>query len=185
MPSNGQLMLRRLLPETASSSMAKTRKSRTSKTQNQPTNILVPVDFSPVSRFALIHAASVVNKSSRIILLHVIGPADESNPGISITQARERLSEFCKNDGVIAPELIAFDVRNGTPFREILQYVEENDVAMIVLGVHASPFLDGIALGHTVDRVSRYAPCPVLLVREKDGTVITSKRAVRKHARIP
>ena len=59
-------------------------------------------------------------------------------------------------------------MRTGAPFQEILAAAEENNIEMIVLGVNESGPLAGIELGHTIDRVLRYARCPVLLVRQSE-----------------
>jgi nucleotide-binding universal stress UspA family protein len=146
--------------------------------RNRPKQILVPVDFSRASTKALDHAMGLAGDASRIILLHVVEPAAKENRDVAraIDAAKQTLASFWRADSITAPELIKLDVRSGMAFSEILDCAGENDVAMIVLGVHDCGPLGAIALGHTVDRVSRYASCPVLLVPE-EGAHLRAARA--------
>ena len=186
MESNGQLVHGHFQDALLSSRHDMTKQARLQRAHTDELGtILVPIDFSSASQNALRQAAAVARDSSRIILLHVIAPAPTDDLAIrkSTDAAERKLGDFCKSDGLVAPELIQSHVRNGTPFREIVQFAEENNVAMIVLGVHESaPPFGGIALGHTIDRVSRYAPCPVLLVREGNGNSRGARNAsLRAH----
>jgi nucleotide-binding universal stress UspA family protein len=141
--------------------------------------ILVPVDFSASSRRALKQALGLAGDPARVILLHVVAPASNEDVDLAgaIANARQKLKQFCESDGIAAPESIQLDVRSGPPFREILDCARQNSVEMIVLGVDGSSPVSGVTLGHTADRVSRYAKCPVLLVREGDTDFAASKKA--------
>jgi nucleotide-binding universal stress UspA family protein len=141
--------------------------------------ILVAIDFSPPSRRALKHALGLADNTSRVILLHVLQRDPDSDVDLAnaIADARQKLKQLCSSDGVVAPELIEPAVRSGAPFREILACAKENETEMIILGVDQSSILGGVTLGHTADRVSRYAKCPVLLVREEDVDLTASKKA--------
>lgn len=163
------------------------RHDMTNKTQlrairsNHPKTILVPIDFSAASTKALSQAEALAGDSSRIILLHVVTPTAQNNAELAalIETAKRKLSAFANGNSTLAPESIRSQARSGTPFREILQCAKEKNAEMIVLAVDGSDSLGGIALGHTVDRVSRYAPCPVLLVREHDAKSGATAAALR------
>lgn len=179
MPSYPQSLHSRLCSQIIGLSVAKTLKPRMQKrSRNHPKRILVPTDFSPATRRALGKALNLAGDTSHIILLHVVAqPAKEDvDLASEIDSAKHELARFCQGDGIVTPELIKLDVRTGVPFREILDCAEENDVEMIVLAVHDSATFGQIALGHTVDRVSRYARCPVLLVRENYVNLASKKR---------
>jgi nucleotide-binding universal stress UspA family protein len=159
--------------------MAKTVKPKVQKrTHDRPKRILVPTDFSAASHRALSKAVALGGDGSCIVLLHVIVPATRKDGDLAseLASARDKLAQFCQSDGLAATELISFEVRPGAPFREILDCAKENHVEMIVLGVHDSAAFGRLALGHTVDRVSRYATCPVLLVRESDVDLSPKER---------
>ena len=140
--------------------------------------ILVAIDFSASSRRALKHALGLAGNATRVILLHVLQMEPDSDVDLAnaIADARQKLKQLCASDGVVAPELIKLMVRSGAPFREILACAKENETEMIILGVDQSSTLGGVSLGHTADRVSRYAKCPVLLVREDDVELTASKK---------
>ena len=53
----------------------------------------------------------------------------------------------------------------GTPWQEIVRAADELQVTLIVIGSHGKRSLEDILLGSTVERVSRHANCPVLVVR--------------------
>lgn len=151
---------------------------RKTKLRSPPKTILVATDLSVSSRRALKHAIGLAGEASRLILLHVVPPVATGDTDLAqtMTNARQKLKQFCESDGIAALGLIKFVVRSGPPFREILDCAKENAAEMIVLGVDKSSPLGGVALGHTADRVSRYATCPVLLVREAEVRLPASSR---------
>ena len=55
----------------------------------------------------------------------------------------------------------------GSPEKEILEEAEKWKADLIVLGSHGYGFWKRAYLGSTSDKVVRYAPCSVLIVREK------------------
>ena len=134
----------------------------------KPTNILVPLDFSAASRNAFRQALRMGKNGSRFILLHVIPPTTEKGRQRPITTAaaRRSLTSFARSGHARRVRSFRYDVRTGTPFQEILAVAQDNNVEIIVLGVDNSGPFGGLALGHTADRVSRYARCGVLLVRD-------------------
>ena len=142
-----------------------------------PKNILIPIDFSVASKHALKHALGLAGAGARIILLHVIAPSAERRRDVaSLTEAaRKSLQSFSRSAARGGDRSIRSLVRTGTPFQEILATAKENHVGLIVLAVHDSAPFGGLALGHTVERVSRYAPCPILLVREEEGDEACAK----------
>lgn len=123
------------------------------------------------------HGLGLAGNAARIILLHVIAPSAENHRDVSslIDAAKRSLHSFSKSAGLSRDRSIRSLVRTGTPFQEILATAKENHVGLIVLAVHDSAPFGGLALGHTVERVSRYAPCPILLVREDEGDQARAK----------
>jgi nucleotide-binding universal stress UspA family protein len=142
-----------------------------------PKNILIPIDFSVASKNALRHALGLASAAARIILLHVIAPSAENrSDAASLTDAAKRnLQSFVRKAARGCDRSIRSLVRTGTPFQEILATAKENRVGLIVLAVDDSAPFGGLALGHTVERVSRYAPCPILLVRQEEGDQASAK----------
>ena len=131
----------------------------------------MPIDFTAAANDAVRHAVELNGDATGVILLHVLASSAQNEgdrPG-AVDMAKEKLAGFRANCGVAGVQTAQSLVRTGTPFYEILKVAKEEQVDLIVLAVHDSAALAGLGLGHTVERVSRYAPCPVLLVREGAG----------------
>jgi nucleotide-binding universal stress UspA family protein len=56
-------------------------------------------------------------------------------------------------------------VRSGHPYREVLDYAEENKIDLISMGASGTGFGMRALFGSNADRVLRQAPCPVLIAR--------------------
>ena len=129
--------------------------------------VLVPTDFSSASKKALKHALTLTHDPRRVVVLHVIPPPlpqTRAELQSLIKGTRARLVSFSKNGSDHSIESI---VATGTPFQEILAAAKTKNAVLIVLGLDSS---DGAELGYTAERVSRYAKCAVLLLREEEAT---------------
>jgi nucleotide-binding universal stress UspA family protein len=138
--------------------------------------ILVPIDFSAISKGALPWAVFLADQfNAELVLLHV----EEKFP-IDYLLGRELLSHtmapLIKQAGADlerqAGELrkttganISAVARVGKPFQEICRAAEGLGADMIVLTTHGHTGLKHVWLGSTAERVVRHAPCPVLVVR--------------------
>ena len=114
-----------------------------------------------------------------VVLLHVVEISrSELNPAVFAsleeiqtrlddyqTRAYQRLDSLCQpfRDADIA---CTTGVRIGIPFEEILKEAELIRPDLIVVGAKAAPILGRFLLGGTAERVTRHAPCPVLVVRQ-------------------
>ena len=147
-------------------------------------NVLLPVDFSAASQTAFATALDLLGTRARIILLHVI-PISFGADAFrgSFEAAQKKLSDFAKDVSVTAEQRVESIVRAGIPFQEILTATKDHKINLIVLGIDESNPFGGLALGHTADRISRYAWCSVLLVRsdhsypDRRGSISLSKTA--------
>ena len=57
----------------------------------------------------------------------------------------------------------------GRPFEEICRLAQEIDIDLIVIATRGNTGLKHLLLGSTAERVVRYSPCPVLVVRGSDS----------------
>src|SRR5437899_1098204 len=137
--------------------------------------ILVPTDFSKHSQVALNYATAFAEKfGAELYLLHVVqdlalfipdmvtvtpplGPTVEQLTA-AVRAAFDRLVEENKLDRFPLHR----EVREGTPFYEIIRYGKENDIDLIVMGTHGHSGLAHMLLGSVAEKVVRKAPCPVL-----------------------
>lgn len=140
-------------------------------------NILVPIDFSDLSKDALPYASLLARQfDAELVLLHIVEifPID-SLLGRELThqttvplmrQAEaglERMAEkLYKASGVKA----TVAVRAGSPFAEISDAAKTGSADLIVLTTHGHTGLKHVWLGSTAERVVRHASCPVLVVGE-------------------
>jgi nucleotide-binding universal stress UspA family protein len=142
--------------------------------------ILVPIDFSRVSRSALPWARLLATQfDAEIVLLHVMEKypmdyllgAELMNETLTplLKEAEANLGRLAgglrKASGLKASGV----VRDGTPFEEICHAAKALPAELIVLTTRGFTGLKHVWVGSTAERVVRHAPCPVLAVRERLG----------------
>jgi nucleotide-binding universal stress UspA family protein len=141
--------------------------------------ILVPIDFSPPSKKALKYAVRFAEEfGGELTLLYVLEP--QSLTGcMAIPEATgfveadivaagknlRSLSASIRNRKI---ERVHWKVRAGLPSHEIVETAKELDVDLIVVATHGYTGWKHFCIGSTAERVVRAAPCPVLVVREKE-----------------
>jgi nucleotide-binding universal stress UspA family protein len=64
-------------------------------------------------------------------------------------------------------------VRVGRPVQEIVATAREKDIDLIIISTHGHTGLKHILMGSVTVIVVRYAPCPVLTVREHEHDFIS------------
>ena len=147
----------------------------------QVKRILVPVDFSDCSRKAFHYAVHFARQfNAELILLNVL--VDISSPPEMVMLEGERinalqrdaaakeLSKWRKDaDGVSVNVL----TRNGSSIHaEINEAARESNCDLIVIGNHGRSALARFFIGGNAERVVRHAPCPVLVIREREHDFI-------------
>ena len=143
--------------------------------------ILVPVDFSECSRKALRYAIPFAKQfEAEITLVHVVQypvGATEMMVGFGqiIDESKKALDAQLAEikDFVPSREIL----REGNPSVEIVRAATELDSDLIILSTHGHTGLAHVLLGSTAERVVRYAPCPVLVVREREREFIAEETA--------
>jgi nucleotide-binding universal stress UspA family protein len=144
--------------------------------------ILVAYDFSDYSELALNYGLALAQEhQAELHLLHVLPHRSISDPEIAwypnqadsvYHTAARRLHRtvpaevhlWCK---------IKNAVSEGHPYREILNYAEQNEIDLISIGAHGAGFGMRALFGSNVDRVLRQAPCPVLVARPLRPLTVT------------
>jgi nucleotide-binding universal stress UspA family protein len=66
-------------------------------------------------------------------------------------------------------------IRRGVATHEIVQAAKELDADLIIMATHGVRGWKHFGLGSTADRVARAAPCPVLVVREREREFIQQR----------
>lgn len=134
--------------------------------------ILVPFDFSEHSRAALKRALEIAEDPSQVHLVHVLSDFTPTEPGVGwgLIDDSQRLSqtmlalqeEVAKSD---ASKDVEPHVLLGDPGSSVCDLVNVLGAKLVVIGSHGRTGLARIVLGSVAERVSRLAPCPVLVVK--------------------
>lgn len=146
-------------------------------------HVLVATDFSSCAQAALQQAVSLAKKlNGRITLLHVFDlPLPyTSDPSLrDYPQMVQWLQDFKKDqekklqaaaekarqEGVDVAPLF----KEGSPSSDIVPVAEEIKADLIVIGTQGRTGLPRFLMGSVAESVSRSAPCPVLVVRDKEN----------------
>jgi universal stress protein A len=146
--------------------------------------ILVPIDFSTPCNKAFKYALGFARQfGSQIVMIHVIEPApvagleplaDEGMPRTQdeLALAEEKMQALADASPRDAHLRITSGIRRGVATHEIVEAADELDVDLIIMATHGVRGWKHFGLGSTADRVARAAPCPVLVVREREREFI-------------
>jgi len=141
--------------------------------------ILVPTDFSETSKKAVQYAVRFAEQfGCEIVLLHVIEPVtavagaplavdifpEAEEDAIAAEAELEWLATRSRNHRNSFTSV----VRIGHAPNEITKAAKELDVDLIMIATHGYTSWRHLCIGSTAERVVRTAPCPVLVVREKE-----------------
>ena len=137
--------------------------------------ILVPVDFSIYSEYALEVAANIVaEQGGEIIVLHMMGISDsvldndEAKKVFDRLQymelAKERFNEFLDKPylkGIKVKDTVA----NHKIFTELADKAEELGADLIVMGSHGVTGFKDVFVGSNTEKVVRTSEIPVLVIK--------------------
>ena len=140
--------------------------------------ILVPIDFSAQSIKALRYAVPFAEKLDAIIcLVSVVETGSFLNDlkHVPIIFSEETRAEDAKARLVILAQKeigklipVIPQVRAGKPYEEIVAAAKRLEADLIIISTHGHTGLKHALLGSTAELVVRHAPCPVLVVRERE-----------------
>jgi len=149
--------------------------------------ILVPIDFSDCSRKAVSYAIALAHqKGAEVALLYVVAPVPYCGRGDSAlfnygicepdyarldsemrSTGAEQLSKLVKEEMPSGIPITTL-VRTGFPSQEITQIAKNIWADIVVISTHGHTGLKHVFLGSVAEHVVRHAPCPVLVVRERE-----------------
>ena len=148
--------------------------------------VLAPVDFSDASEAAIQHAQEIaMTYGAEIDLLHVVEEPfypPEYGVGSPAFPTTEIIENVEKQLGDLAREKIGYEhvmieARTGSPAREILDYVSENEIDLVVLATHGRTGLNRVLLGSVAERVLRQSPKPVFVVKPDRKSLVAAPQA--------
>lgn len=141
--------------------------------------ILWPTDFGETSNEAGKYAFTLADQfAAELHALHVVQDLASSLPESAtlmasfpnsyMTQvqelAEEQLAADLPSDFAGGKEVVRV-IKVGSPLTKILDYAQDHDIDLIVMGTHGRTGLPHFLIGSVAERVVRHAPCPVLTVR--------------------
>ena len=139
-------------------------------------SILVPIDFSNCSKKALRYAVALAKEhDASLSLLYVVSTNSAiGGPGLEYVETGDVRAKAHKDLQALAEaevhgEVIAKSlVRVGSAPAEILQMATNMPADIIVISTHGRTGLTRTLLGSVTEHVVQRAPCPVLVVRERE-----------------
>ncbi|RBI59837.1 universal stress protein [halophilic archaeon] len=139
--------------------------------------ILIPTDGSKSVQQAISHGINLANLTGATI--HGLYVLDKST-FVRLPEAQIfMMEEALEKEGEQALEDIESQaaqneidaitsIKEGIPYEVILEYADDNDIDLIVMGTHGRSGLDRVLLGSVTAKVIRQAEIPVLLKRIAD-----------------
>jgi universal stress protein A len=148
--------------------------------------ILVPIDFSDCSQKALQYALPLAREhGAAIALVYVVPPPegvsayaaaamdfDELEASLK-TAAEKELQKLARHK-MLSQVATTSVVRVGSPAREIVEAARKLPADLIVISTHGRTGLNHVLLGSVAEHVVQRAPCPVLVVREREHEILAS-----------
>ncbi len=140
--------------------------------------ICCAVDFSDASRFAMEEAADLARAfEAQLVLVHVhetpvFGGSERERPptplGLEAVDLERDICAWRCEAQKRAGSTIRSFVLAGDPVHEIVRFAEESRADVLVVGKKGRTGLERVVLGSVAEKLVRSAPCPVLVVREKE-----------------
>ncbi len=137
--------------------------------------VVVPVDFSEQSDFAVRSALSIAGDPKRLHIVHVLVALDTVSPGVLLgditnesrsAAVKKNMAKLAQEQGAVGAEE---QVLVGDPGLEIADYAKKIKADLIVIPSHGYQGLKRMVLGSVAERVIRHAECSVLVLRRKDA----------------
>jgi nucleotide-binding universal stress UspA family protein len=142
--------------------------------------ILCPTDFSAFSIQALRHALALARIfHSRLKVVHVML---DSIPGVEAVYGGAPFLPTAEDRRRVDEEMRRFleplrearldhetEVREGEPWREIVDAAAEMEADLVVMGTHGRSGFEHLVLGSVAEKLIRRLPCPVLTVSHEEA----------------
>jgi nucleotide-binding universal stress UspA family protein len=138
--------------------------------------ILVPVDFSEYSGYALEVASQIAKKhGSGIIILHMLGLSESvlakseeeelKEAKYYMKLAKEKIKDLTKKAHLQDVPVEAI-IQNYKIFSEVNQVAQEHNCDLVVMGSHGTSGLSRFFVGSNTEKVVRTSQVPVLVIKQ-------------------
>lgn len=137
--------------------------------------IIVPIDFSEYSDYALETAAMLARKNNaEILALHMLEMSEalltkgenemQMETVFYLKLAEKRFDEFLEKDYLEGLRVTPI-VKHFKVFSEVNEVAKEQDADLIVMGSHGTSGIKEFFVGSNTEKVVRYAEIPVLVIK--------------------
>ena len=137
--------------------------------------ILVPVDFSDFSKYALEVAAKLAKQhGAGIVLLHMIGMSDsvlanselaeEAEAKYFLKLAKDKIKELTEQRHLKGIPVNAV-IQNYKDFEEVNHVAQEQNCDLIVMGSHGASGIRELFVGSNTEKVVRSSDLPVMVIK--------------------
>lgn len=133
--------------------------------------ILFPTDFSELASIALAKTLEFVEEPTNLYVVHVLPPLSPLEPGVIWEQldneTRKHNVEKTFRTKFNTPEYarVNFEVLFGETSKKIVDHAKEKDIELIVVSAHGHGGFNPFLLGSVTERVVRFSPCSVYVLR--------------------
>jgi nucleotide-binding universal stress UspA family protein len=148
--------------------------------------ILFPTDFSSCNEAALKLASTLAAESQALVYVAYVHDIQHLSASMGEaaylyeSQWKEELTSAQSQLSQVLPTVPAVNYRHvllsGSPVPELLQFADEHDVDLIVMGSHGRSGLSRLILGSVAEGVMRKAKCPVLVVKQPSPEQLAESR---------
>ena len=139
--------------------------------------IIVPIDFSEHSEYALETAAKLAKKyDAELLVLHMLEMSDvmftasddlqNQKAAFFLQLAEQKFEDFLNKDYLQDIEVTPI-VKHFKVFSEVNDVAAENNADLIVMGSHGATGVREFFVGSNTERVVRNAQVPVLVIKQK------------------
>ena len=133
--------------------------------------IIVAIDFSKGSLYALELAIDIANKTSANIMMVWVDSETDADSEHSIgselrNDAKLHIEKIQKEyQPKLVNSTLSFKLRKGRVYSEIANQAKYNDADLIIAGTHGASGFEKMWMGSNAFRIVTYAPCPVMTIR--------------------
>lgn len=137
--------------------------------------IIVPVDFSEYSEYALETASILAKKNNaEILVLHMLemseailtraGTDMQMETMFFLKLAEKKFEEFLKKDYLKGLKITPI-IKHFKVFSEVNEVAEENGADLIIMGSHGASGLKEFFIGSNTEKVVRHSNIPVMVIK--------------------
>ncbi|MFC2008085.1 universal stress protein [Chloroflexota bacterium] len=161
-----------------------------SKEEDMFERILLPLDGSQLAESAIPYGEELAGRlGSEVILLHAFASQQQPFYYMHKLYLENMASTIRHNVKKKFPRSKECQVRAevvfGEPADVICDYVDKNDIGMVVLATHGASGLKVWVMGSVVDKIVRAANVPTLLIRAKEDRSAERKKRLISRILLP